>query len=132
MPPLSRAFLRAALGWLLAGLGLSVALATWPADISPALRPAAFHFITVGWLTQMIFGVAHWMFPRASREHPRGSETLGWIAFAGLNAGLLLRAVTEPFPWHVVGGPALALSGALQFVAALAWVIQILPRVRQR
>lgn len=132
MPPLTRAFLRAALLWLLAGLALMLALAARPADLSPAWRPTAFHCITVGWLTQMIFGVAHWMFPRASRERPRGEAWLGWAAFAALNAGLLLRVTTEPLQWQSSGGSALALAGLLQFLGALAWVTHIWPRVKER
>jgi hypothetical protein len=132
MPALTRAFLRAGLLWLVAGLGLLTALAIWPGHLSPLLRLAAFHFITVGWLTQMIFGVAHWMFPRANRAHPRGSEGLGWGAFAGLNAGLFLRAVTESVQSQGTAGLLLALSGLLQLAAALAWVIHIWPRVKER
>src|SRR5512139_1773908 len=119
MPPLTRAFLRAGLLWLLAGLGVLLTLAARPADLSPFWRPTAFHSLTVGWLTQMIFGVAHWMFPRASRERPRGEARLGWVAFAALNAGLTLRVVTEPFQWQDSGGSALALAGLLQFAGAL-------------
>jgi hypothetical protein len=111
---------------------MGVVQAAWPADVPAGWRPAVFHFITVGWLSQMIFGVANWMFPRTSREHPRGYERLGWVAFVALNTGLALRAVSEPFQSHAVGGPALALSGALQFLAALAWVIHIWPRVGER
>jgi hypothetical protein len=132
MPALTRAFLRAGLLWLVAGLGLLAVLAVWPGRLSPLLRPAAFHFITVGWLTQMIFGVAHWMFPRANRQHPRGSETLGWAAFGGLNLGLLLRGATESVPSPGTAGQLLALAGLLQLAAALAWVIHIWPRVKER
>lgn len=132
MPGLTRAFLRAGLLWLLVGLGVLLALAARPADLSPFWRPTAFHCLTVGWLTQMIFGVAHWMFPRASRERPRGEARLGWVAFALLNAGLALRVVTEPFQWQASGGSALALAGLLQFAGALAWVVHIWPRVKER
>jgi heme/copper-type cytochrome/quinol oxidase subunit 1 len=132
VPPLTRTFLRAALLWLLLGLGLLLALAARPADLSPFWRQTAFHCITVGWLTQMIFGVAHWMFPRASRERPRGEARLGWLAFGLLNAGLLLRVTTEPLQWQSAGGGALALSGLLQFLGALAWVTHIWPRVKER
>ena len=132
MPALTRAFLRAGLLWLVAGLGLLTAFSVWPGQLSPLLRPAAFHFITVGWLTQMIFGVAHWMFPRATRQRPRGTEGLGWAAFAGMNVGLLLRAFTESGSSQGTAGQLLALSGLLQLSAALAWVIHIWPRVKER
>ena len=130
MPPLTRAFLRAALLWLLAGLAVLLALAARPADLSPFWRQTAFHCITVGWLTQMIFGVAHWMFPRASRSRPRGETWLGWAAFGALNGGLALRVATEPLLGQ--GGQLLALAGLLQFLGALAWVTHIWPRVKER
>lgn len=132
MPQLTRAFLRAALLWLLLGLGLMLALAARPADLSPFWRQTAFHCLTVGWLTQMIFGVAHWMFPRASRERPRGEARLGWLAFVALNAGLVLRVATEPLQWQASGGPVLALAGALQFAGAITWALHIWPRVKER
>lgn len=50
----------------------------------------------VGWVTQMIIGVAFWMFPKYTRERPRGSEALAWITYVLLNVGLLLRAIAEP------------------------------------
>jgi hypothetical protein len=34
------------------------------------------HLFVVGFVAQMIFGVAFWMFPRYSRDEPRGSERL--------------------------------------------------------
>jgi heme/copper-type cytochrome/quinol oxidase subunit 1 len=87
----------------------------------------------VGWLTQLIFGVAFWMFPRYSAAQPRGSERLAWAAFILLNVGLLIRAVVEP--WHTVsgrGGNALVLSAGLQLLAGLAFAVNTWPRVRRR
>jgi hypothetical protein len=89
----------------------------------------------VGWATQLICGVALWMFPPFSRERPRGDERLGWFAYAALNSGLLLRAVFEPLhawsraPWM---GWALALSALLQVLAIWLLVAAIWPRVKGR
>jgi hypothetical protein len=69
------------------------------------------------------------MFPRASRELPRGAEPLGWAALVLLNAGLLLRAATEP---RGTTGPWLAIAGGLQLLAAICWVVLIWPRVKER
>lgn len=129
MPALTRWFIRAGMLYLLAALIISVGLALDPAGVPAGLRPASLHLFVVGWITQLIFGVAHWMFPRASREHPRGREPLGWAAFWLLNAGLLLRAITEPAD---TPGPWLALSGGAQLAAALCWVGLIWPRVKER
>lgn len=137
MPRVSRWLVRSALVALLLGLGTLAAIAARPVAGLPAwvglLDPAAIHLLTVGWLTQMVFGVALWMFPRASAAAPRGSERLGWMAWAGLNAGLALRVVAEPLALNGQSLPGLLiLSALLQFLAALAFVVNIWPRVRAR
>ena len=71
--------------------------------------PTYLHLVTVGWLTNLIFGVAFWMFPRYTAESPRGSDALGWASYAGLNAGLLLRLIGEPAQLAGAGGRTLLL-----------------------
>ena len=103
--------------------------------IIAGFRPVYLHFFVVGWLTQLIFGVMHWMFPKASSDHPRGNEKLIWFAFICLNLGLVARGLAEPFnaiqpspvwPWFLVA------SAILQWLAALAFVLNTWPRVRRR
>lgn len=139
MPRLTRVFIKAGLAYFLAALILGVLMAgptVWnlPNTIY-VLRPVYFHLFMVGWITQLIIGVALWMFPKYSRELPRGSETLGWISFWGLNLGLLLRAIIEPWlaltPTAPLGGW-LALSALLQLVGGWAFVANIWPRVKER
>ena len=65
------------------------------------LLPVYYHLLMVGWATQLIGGVALWMFPVHSRERPRGDERLGWVAYGALNGGLLIRAIAEPV--HTLG-----------------------------
>jgi hypothetical protein len=99
------------------------------------LLPAFYHLLMVGWVTQLICGVALWLFPPFSREQPRGDERLGWSTYAMLNGGLLLRVIAEPLhmlhptPWS---GWALALSALLQVLAIWAFVVAIWPRVKGR
>lgn len=99
------------------------------------LLPVYYHLLMVGWATQLIGGVALWMFPVLSRDRPRGNERLGWIAYGALNGGLLLRAVAEPMhamtprPWSAW---ALAVSALLQVCAVWLLVIALWPRVRGR
>lgn len=96
-----------------------------------ALVPVAIHLIVMGWATQMIFGVAVWMFPRAGRDRTFGSPALGWGAFGGLNLGLLLRLLGEPL--QAAGHPVsalLAASAALQLLGVLAFVANVWRRVR--
>ena len=54
------------------------------------------HLFFVGWLTQMIFGVAYWLFPTKNRESPRGYEPFNTASLYLLNIGLLMRLFFEP------------------------------------
>jgi hypothetical protein len=139
VPLLTRCFVKASLGWLALALALGVLLAA-PASVRLpplvlALAPVYFHALMVGWVTQLIFGVSLWMFPRAQGGPRPGSGVLGWGIFAGLNAGLLVRMVAEPA--HAMDpragwGAWLVLSAALQWAAGLAYVWVVWPRVRAR
>lgn len=89
----------------------------------------------VGWVTQLIIGVAYWMFPKAGKDSPRGREWLAWTTFALLNAGLLLRVFAESAQatqsraaWAWV----LAFSALLQWIAGMAFVVNTWPRLRER
>jgi len=114
-------------------LALALSLpASW--DLLPGgagWLPVFWHLLLVGWITQVIIGVSIWMFPRQSREAPRGNLDLARAAFYLLNAGLILRAISEPwrnrfalFPWL------LAASALLQWAGGLCYVGMIWPRVR--
>lgn len=137
MPRLTRWFLRAGLLYLMAALALGVALA-WPGPVSPLLAaswPVYIHALVVGWLTQLVFGVAWWMFPSAEGSQPRGNTGTGWIIFTLLNAGLVLRLGCEPaLAVHPVAGIrwGLAIAACLQLLAGWLFVISIWPRVRGR
>ncbi len=72
MPKLSRWFVKSALVCLL--LGSALTALTVANDVLPAgpvgaalaaLRPLSWHLLTMGWATELIFGVAYWMFPLA-------------------------------------------------------------------
>ena len=136
MPPLTRLFLRTALAYLLLGLlgGTVVAgLAAWgDASVAAVLQPTVTHMLTVGWLTQLIFGVAHWMFPRAAKEAKGGGDRGIWLCYGLLNAGLALRLVAEPARGLGASGMAVPLivSGAMTAVAALLFAAHAWPRVR--
>src|SRR5512140_3913411 len=58
--------------------------------------PIYIHLLVFGWLTQLVFGVVFWMFPKYSAARPRGSEQMAWWMYGLLNGGLLLRAIGEP------------------------------------
>ena len=124
------------MAYLIAALALGIALqlpAVGKVPVLAVLWPTYIHVLVVGWLTQLIFGVAFWMFPKHSQARPRGSEPLGWASFALLNGGLLLRMVAEP--WRALGGPAgslLVISAGAQLLAGWAFVINTWPRTRER
>ncbi len=130
MPQLSRFLIRSGMVCLLLGLFAGAAATLSPA--MAAIRPTWVHLITVGWLTQLIFGVALWMFPRP-RSDVINPERWGWVGFWSLNAGLLLRVIGEPI-WIASGRGRLLLAGSaiLQFGAVLTLVMALWPRVRQR
>ena len=139
MPPLARWYIRTALVYLVAALLVGVALMLGPLLRLPpaisALQPVYFHLLMVGWVTQLIFGVVFWMFPKQSSEQPRGSQRLGWATYWLLNIGLLLRAVGEPLVAVQPGSGAgwlLAASAVLQLLAGWAFVVNTWGRVKER
>jgi hypothetical protein len=110
--------------WLAAAMVVGLLL-VWPG--APSLPyPSYLHLITVGWLSNLIFGVAHWMFPRASAERPRGDERLAWTGWALLNAGLVARVVGESLPLP----EALPTGAVLQLLAVWVWAAHLWTRVK--
>lgn len=139
MPLLTRWFIKTALVYFVVALLVGVLLAFRSvAPLPPSvgvLSPVYFHLLMVGWVTQLIFGVIYWMFPKYSTEKPRGSETLGWATFGLLNLGLLLRALGEPIQmlWPAAGwGWLLALSALTQWLAGIGFVANTWGRVKER
>ncbi len=133
MPTLTRWFLRAAMLYLVAALGLGIfmALPGSPVMFGPWFAPYI-HLLVLGWATQMIFGVAMWMFPRKKPLDLIATPWLEWLCFWTLNAGLVLRAVAEPVVAQrrsEAAADALIVSAALQLVAVLAFVVLVWPRV---
>jgi cbb3-type cytochrome oxidase subunit 1 len=139
MPVLTRWFVKASLVYfiaaLLAGFLLAANLVWTLPPITGALGPVYFHLFLVGWITQLIFGVVFWMFPKYSLEKPRGNESLAWATFWLLNVGLILRVVAEPQSTMDAGafwGWLLAFSAVLQWLAGLFFVYNTWGRVKER
>ena len=70
-----------AVGLMMAGLLLAQPVMGWSAKLQ-VLRPVYLHFLFIGWVSQLIMGVGYWMFPKYSKDKPRGSEKLGWTAIS--------------------------------------------------
>jgi hypothetical protein len=137
MPRIVRWFVKTAFVYLAAALvvGLleSASRAGLIAGLPPGIRPVSVHFLVVGWVSQLIFGIALWMFPKFSQDQPRGPEWAAWATYACLNAGLLLRAVAEPqAPGGGVWGGLLVASAVLQWAAGLLFIVPAWRRVRIR
>jgi hypothetical protein len=139
MPPLTRWLIRTALVCFVAGLLLGVAMQARAAREALPLLAAAWpgyvHLLTVGWVTQLIMGVAFWLFPRTDRSQPAPPAWLGWTGYVLLNGGLLMRLAAEP---AAMLDPAtglrglLPLSALLQLAAACCFALLLWPRVRSR
>lgn len=139
MPLLARACIKAGLVYLALALMLGVLVAAQPlfqfSSFIAALRPLMLHLLIVGWISQLIIGVAYWMFPKQSKELPRGSVRLGWIVFICLNAGLILRSLGEPLLAMQPGslaGALLAASAVLQVTAGWLFIANTWGRVKER
>ena len=139
MPTLTRWYLKSALVWLAAAGIVGAAAALSPLlrlpPVLTALRPVYVHVLMVGWVTQLIFGIAHWMFPKPAAARAERGERLGWLTWLALNGGLALRVVAEPVAAGHPGGAAawfLALSAVLQLLAGWLFVAATWPRVRSR
>jgi len=135
MPTITRIYVKTSLAWFVLAL-LAGLLSTLSGPLSiPGLRSVYLHMLVVGWLTELIFGVAVWMFPRFSREQPRGPEGLLWAVYGLLNGGLALRVIGEPLLAAQPGSGAgwlLAASAVLQMIAGWLFVGLLWPRVRER
>jgi len=139
MPTLSRLVIKTSLASLRAALLVGVVMGAWPLfgldAIVGALWPVYLHLFVVGWLTQLIFGVAFWLFPRHSRQQPHGTTGLVWASYGALNAGLLLRTVAEPgvlWSHHAAWTWSLAAGALLQWSAALFFAIAIWSRIKAK
>lgn len=135
MPTLTRWFLRIALLYLILALCLGILLAVpGPSPLS-GLFAIYIHTLVFGWLTQLIFGVALWMFPKYSADRPRGYEWLGWATLILLNLGLVLRIIFEPLQTlgpSPASGWMLVLSAVLQWLSGVTFVFNTWARVREK
>ena len=116
-----KAFLKASLAWLAAGVSLGIGMAVHPAWA--VYRTAHLHMNLLGFVTMMIFGVAYHVIPRFT-GHPLHSRHLAvcqwWAANVGLAlmvAGFVTRAHGfAPSTAMLATGGVLAALGAYVFV----------------
>jgi hypothetical protein len=137
MPTLSRWHVKLAFIYFIVGLSIGGLMMTGRWISLPSwvwlLRQTHVHLLTFGWITQLIIGIAYWMLPRLTRTLPRGNQTINWSVLVTLNVGLLMRVVLEPLYLHQPRpalGLLLAISGWLQAIAGVLFVINAWQRVR--
>lgn len=139
MPTLSRWFIKAGMLYFVVGSAMSALVLAQPvmgwASSWQALRPVYLHFLFIGWVTQIIIGVAFWMFPKYSKEAPRGDERIGWAVFWLLNVGLVLRGIAEPLTviapqsaWRWL----LPIAALCLLLAGWGFILNTWSRVRER
>jgi hypothetical protein len=150
MPTTSRVYVKSSIVYLGVGavLGALLLINRWTPLGSwvLALKVSHVEFLIVGWLTQLILGVAWWLFPplkiglrsgepRAVRrgQAQRGSEPLFWATFVCLNLGILLRGIFEPlYVWTRLGTFQVfaALSGVFLLAGAITFILNMWNRIR--
>lgn len=135
MPKLTRWYIKSSLFYFITAVFIGIGIKANLGYLSffSSLTPVYYHLFMLGWVTQLIFGVSFWMFPRHTREKPRGNEPLAWAVFFLLNTGILMRAISEPvslFYPSVFWSITLLISAIFQWAAGVGYVIHIWKRVK--
>jgi len=138
VPIESRLFIKTALVALVlafsAGAALAIASSVGVA-VSPIWAIEHAHLAFVGWLVNIVIGIALWMLPLARERYPRTAGRYPpWApmtVYALLNGGLALRIVSEPFlATGAVARTALFVSAVAQLAAILLFAYVAWQRVR--
>lgn len=125
MPRVSAWFIRASLAYLVGGFTLgAVLLAGKGISMGPgiwAFRAVHIEMLLVGWLVQLVMGVAIWIFPRfVLHRAPRRSALTAWLAFGLLNGGVILV---------ILGGGLAPVGRLVEIGAALSCAVHLWGRV---
>lgn len=118
-------FLKGSLVWFSAAVLVAVAMALWPT--LTVYRTAHLHMALLGFVTQMIYGVALHVIPRFFGQplvHRRMAEVQFWSAQAGL-VGLVIGFVARIQGAVPLAAWTLAVGGLLSALAAACFVINI-------
>ncbi|MCW5874689.1 MAG: hypothetical protein KIS88_08615 [Anaerolineales bacterium] len=126
MPRLSVVGIRLALLYFLLGISFGALLLIHKAmPLHPAmwiLLPLHMEFLLYGWVVQLVFSVAYWIFPRFLSEPKRGNPALAWAALGLLNLSILALSAASLGVLPAVQLPArLAQVAAAALLAASLW-----------
>jgi len=119
-----KAFLKASLAWLGAGVTLGLAMAVHPAWA--VYRAAHLHMNLLGFVAMMIFGVAYHVIPRFTGHplHSRGLAKLhGWRANIGL--ALFSIGLAAQVQNGRTAGAMLGIGGTLSAAGAFVFIVNI-------
>jgi len=121
-----KAFLKASLAWLGAGVSLGVAMAVRPAWT--VYRAAHLHMNLLGFVAMMIFGVAYHVIPRFS-GHPLHSRRLAaihwWLANSGLAVFVTGFVMLPNTAFGTLARVVVAAGGILSAGASFAFVYNL-------
>lgn len=96
----TRLFIKTALIYLLSSMFLGLTLVIGKIvelpEILQNIFPVYIHLFIMGWINQLIFGVAWWLFPLLPNRQ-KGNEKLAYTLYFLLNTGLIFRAIFEPY-----------------------------------
>lgn len=130
MPLLSVWFVRTALLYFISGFSLgALMLIHKGVPLSPEiwrLLPLHIEVIFVGWMLNLVFGVAYWMLPRHGIEPVRGRLWLMRMVFLSLNTGVLTVCLSEIFFYHTAF---LLIGRFLEAGSAVGFAIHAWPRI---
>lgn len=130
-----RWFLKSALAYLAVGFTIGGTMLAYKAIAGRAV-PSQWviihvHVLLVGFMVQLVMGVAYWMFPRV-KDHWFGEGWAG-VTWGLLNGGLLLRFVSEPYifgSWRAYAAPVTVISALLQVAAGVIFALGMWVRVK--
>lgn len=121
-----KAFLKASLAWLAAGVSLGLAMAMHPAWA--VYRTAHLHMNLYGFVAMMIFGVAYHVIPRFT-GHPLHSRRLAvaqwWLANVGLAVFVTGLAMLPDTAFGAAARVVVAAGGLVAATAAYVFVYNI-------
>ena len=127
MPRVSVWLIRAALLHLLSGSLLGASYLTWKAVgwplFGPTHREVHVEQVLVGWMVQLVIGVAFNILPRTASYDPERDGRLMWVVFVLLNAGVLAAGLGgDPvFPRWLVPVGRVAETVAVVLFVLHAW-----------
>ena len=135
MSMMVRWFIKSALAYLAVGSTIGGTLLAYKAIADRAV-PSQWviihvHALLVGFMVQLIMGVAYWMFPRV-KDHWFGEGWAG-ITWGLLNVGLVMRFVSEPYvfgSWRAYAVPLVFISALLQVTAGVMFAAGMWVRVK--